>query len=199
MHRTLIRDQAHALFTQISFAKTSVSDIAKACGLGKGTIYLYFKSKDDIVLAIIEDRIAHIEENDSSFFTDPSVSLHDKILRFFEEVVDESFSLKDLIFGRFENVEGRMLKDLFFKYGRYYEWSIDRFAGIVRAYPPFSDRPEERFREDAKVFMHLMMGRMVLFLIGRDWNDKEGLKTIMGPLSLRLFDSLIAAPSIAST
>jgi AcrR family transcriptional regulator len=198
MHRTFIRDQALALFTQISFAKTSVSDIAKACGLGKGTIYLYFKSKDDIVLAIIEDRIAHIEENDASFFGDPSVSLHDKILRFFEEVIDESFSLKDLIFGRFENVEGRMFKDIFFKYGRFYEWSIDRFAGIVRAYHPFSDRPEERFREDATVFINFMVGRMLLFLVGRDWNDKEGLKAIIRPLSLRLFDSLIAAPPIAS-
>jgi hypothetical protein len=33
---------------------------------------------------------------------------------------------------------------------------------------------------------------MVLFLVGRDWNDKDGLKAILAPLSLRLFDALVA-------
>ena len=47
--------------------KTSVADIAKACGLGKGTIYLYFKSKDEIIHAIIEDRIACIREKSDPF------------------------------------------------------------------------------------------------------------------------------------
>ena len=199
MQRTLIRDKAQALFMQISFAKTSVADIAKACGLGKGTIYLYFKSKDDIVLAIIEERIAHIVTNDAAFFDDPAVELHDKILRFVDELVDESFALKDLIFGPFENIEGRILKDIFFKYGRFYDWCIDRFAAIVRRYPPFLDRPEGGFSGDVQEFVELMIGRMLLFLVGRDWNDKEGLKAIVRPLSLRLFDSLIAAPSIVGT
>jgi AcrR family transcriptional regulator len=192
MQRTLIREQANALFSRISFAKTSVADIAKACGLGKGTIYLYFKSKDEIVLAIIEERIAQVVLESASYYEDMSLPLSEKVQRFFLEVVEESFALKNLIFGEFENVHGRMFKDVFFKYGRYYEWCIDRITSIVRAYAPYSERPAEKLREDAKLFVELMVGRMILYLVGRDWNDKEGLKAIMAPLSLRLFDAVIA-------
>jgi AcrR family transcriptional regulator len=192
MQRTLIRERAKALFSRISFAKTSVADIAKACGLGKGTIYLYFKSKDEIVLAIIEERIAELVLESASFYEDMSLPLSEKVQRFFLDVVEESFALKNLIFGEFENVHGRMFKDVFFKYGRYYEWCIDRITSIVGAYPPYSERPADKLREDSKLFVELMVGRMILFLVGRDWNDKDSLKAIMAPLSLRLFDALIA-------
>ena len=191
MQKALIRDEAHALFSKISFSKTSVADIAKACGLGKGTIYLYFKSKDDIVLAIIEDRIARLEEYESVYFSDPEVSTPDKVQRFFESAVDETFALKDLIFGPFENVRGKMFKDIFFKYGQYYDWCIEKLARILAMNEAFSARPVERMREDAKTLVELVVGRMLLFLIGRDWNDKEGLKAIVGPLSTRLYDSIV--------
>jgi AcrR family transcriptional regulator len=192
MQKALIRDEAHALFSKISFAKTSVADIAKACGLGKGTIYLYFKSKDDIVLAIIEERIAKLEESDSAFFGDPELSTRDKVRRFFENAVDETFALKDLIFGPFENVQGKMFKDIFFKYGRYYEWCIEKLAKILAPSGALSAKPTEGTLEDAKLLVELVVGRMLLFLVGRDWNDKEGLKEIVGPLSIRLYDSMIA-------
>ena len=191
MQKALIQTKANALFSRISFVKTSVADIAKACGLGKGTIYLYFKSKDEIVHAIIEERIARIVEADAAFFGDPALPLEAKVSHFFEGAVDESFALKELIFGAFENVQGRMFTDVFLKYGRYFEWGVDRFANLVRAYPPYADRPADELREDARTLIELVVGRMVLFLMARDWNDKEGLKAIVGPLSLRLFRSII--------
>jgi AcrR family transcriptional regulator len=193
MQRTLIRDQAYDLFSRISFMKTSVADIAKACGLGKGTIYLYFKSKDEIVLAIIEERIAKIVVETEAFFRDATVSLAAKLERFSSDLVDESFALKKLIFGDFENVHGGMLKDVFIKYGRYYEWCVDRLFGIVAAYEPYSLRPAERLREDVRLLIELLIGRVILFLVARDWNDKEGLQAIVGPLARRLFDAIVVA------
>jgi AcrR family transcriptional regulator len=41
------------LFTTRGMAKTSISDIATAAGIAKGTFYLYFKDKDDIRDALI--------------------------------------------------------------------------------------------------------------------------------------------------
>jgi AcrR family transcriptional regulator len=191
MHRVLIRDQANALFSKISFAKTSVADIAKACGLGKGTIYLYFKSKDDIVLAIIEERIAGIVAANAAFFDDLSIRLEDKIRRFFDDVVDETFALKELLVGPFENIEGKAIEQVFFKYGRYYDWCIERFGDIALPYSSYADKDREAYRANVKTYIELMIGRMVLFLVGRDWNDKEGLKKVLGPLSIKLFDSLV--------
>ncbi len=39
------------LFSQKGYAATSVSQIAKAAGIGKGTIYEYFQTKEDVFLA----------------------------------------------------------------------------------------------------------------------------------------------------
>jgi len=48
---------AAAAFAQRGVANTAVSDIVKAAGVAQGTFYLYFDSKDDAVLAVVE-RIA---------------------------------------------------------------------------------------------------------------------------------------------
>jgi AcrR family transcriptional regulator len=43
-----ILDAAKILFSRYGLKKTSIEEIAQHAGLGKGTVYLYFKSKDEI-------------------------------------------------------------------------------------------------------------------------------------------------------
>lgn len=47
---------AEQLFSQKGFAGTSMSDIASAAEAGKGSIYWHFSSKDEILLALLEQR-----------------------------------------------------------------------------------------------------------------------------------------------
>lgn len=49
-----ILDAALDIFSQNSFECTKVEDIARLCGIGKSTVYEYFKSKEDIFLAVLE-------------------------------------------------------------------------------------------------------------------------------------------------
>lgn len=190
MNKALILDEAQNLFAKISFVKTSVADIAKACGLGKGTIYLYYKSKDEILRSIIDERLAKLVADSDLFFNDPSVPLQAKLERFFFDLVEEAFALKHLIFGDFENLKGSELRDVFIKYGRYDDWCIDRLAEVIGAWEPYSLRPAEEVRADAGLLLELVVGRIALFLVARDWNDKEGLHAIIRPLALRLFGAL---------
>ena len=44
-------------FAQAGFDRTKMEDIAKRLGLSKGTIYLYFNSKEDLFLAIFEHNL----------------------------------------------------------------------------------------------------------------------------------------------
>jgi len=47
---------ARSVFAKAGFAETSVEDIAAKAGIAKGTIYLYFASKEEIYMAaLIED------------------------------------------------------------------------------------------------------------------------------------------------
>ena len=45
------------VFAEKGFHRSRVSDIAREAGVADGTIYLYFKSKDDILITIFEERM----------------------------------------------------------------------------------------------------------------------------------------------
>jgi len=45
------------VFAKNGFYATRVSDVARAAGVADGTIYLYFKSKDELLLSLFEDRV----------------------------------------------------------------------------------------------------------------------------------------------
>ncbi len=53
--RRQILDAAITVFSEKGFHKSRVSDVARAGGVADGTIYLYFKSKDAILIAIFEE------------------------------------------------------------------------------------------------------------------------------------------------
>lgn len=52
--RSALVTAAAAAFAKSGVANTSVSDIVRAAGVAQGTFYLYFDSKDDVVLAVVE-------------------------------------------------------------------------------------------------------------------------------------------------
>jgi len=54
--RDQIIDASIKVFGAKGFAGTNVADIAREAGIGKGTLYLYFKSKEDIFNSILTER-----------------------------------------------------------------------------------------------------------------------------------------------
>lgn len=51
-------DAALALFVERGFAATRAEDVARRAGVSKGTLYLYFSSKDDLLRAVIRERVS---------------------------------------------------------------------------------------------------------------------------------------------
>ena len=58
--RERILDAAVRVFAKKGFYATRVSEVAKAAGVADGTIYLYFKSKDELLVSLFEDRVAKL-------------------------------------------------------------------------------------------------------------------------------------------
>ncbi len=52
-----ILDAALRLFTEKGFSATRMVDVAKQAGISKGTLYLYFESKEAIFCAVVQQRI----------------------------------------------------------------------------------------------------------------------------------------------
>jgi AcrR family transcriptional regulator len=54
-----IMNAAEEVFAQKGFDEARMDDIAEETGLSKGTLYLYYKSKDDLIIAILDRIFQH--------------------------------------------------------------------------------------------------------------------------------------------
>lgn len=60
LKRSRILEAASKLFTDKSFSSTAVDDVVKMAGVAKGTFYLYFKDKYDLLDQIISYKSAEV-------------------------------------------------------------------------------------------------------------------------------------------
>ncbi len=58
--RERILAAAERIFARHGFFAARVSEIAKEAGVADGTIYLYFKSKDDLLISLFENRMQQV-------------------------------------------------------------------------------------------------------------------------------------------
>ena len=54
-----IIEAAVRIFARKGYYNSRVSDIAREAGLAAGTIYLYFRTKDDILVTLFREKMAH--------------------------------------------------------------------------------------------------------------------------------------------
>lgn len=57
-----IRDSAAALFYKKGYAATTIEDIATLTEISKATIYLYFRSKDDLYYSLVEPSLDRLSK-----------------------------------------------------------------------------------------------------------------------------------------
>jgi len=81
--RQKIINSAYNLFYKRGFNGTSIDDILKDSGLNKGSLYHIFKSKKELLLAVIEEKIAYSLEQkymDIETIEQPLKCLGEKLL-----------------------------------------------------------------------------------------------------------------------
>ncbi len=82
---------AVAIFGMKGFVNTSIADITKTAGYAKGNFYRYWKSKDDIFLAIMRDRLSGYRQKREGAL-DRADSLEEIIsvlLDFLDSIIDD--------------------------------------------------------------------------------------------------------------
>jgi TetR/AcrR family fatty acid metabolism transcriptional regulator len=58
--RQSILEGAVRVFAEKGFFNATVAEIARAAGVADGTIYLYFKSKDDLLLSVFDEKMQEL-------------------------------------------------------------------------------------------------------------------------------------------
>ena len=138
--RGRILDATMQVYSDVGFHAATISGIAKASGMGKGTLYLYFDSKEALTVALA-DRIfggmGGAFMGKSSFDTVDAFKAHLKVtmttteerakfVRVFFEVFGPSFASADFV---------KSVASFFDELGDYYAAELERLQSIgeVRA------------------------------------------------------------------
>ena len=91
--RDLILDAMHQLMHDVNIQTISVSDIAKEAGIGKGSIYYYFKSKEEILEAVIERSYSDAIEKSKKLLLEERLDALTKMEIIFRTCRDSSLEL----------------------------------------------------------------------------------------------------------
>lgn len=140
----LIMEKAFELFAKNGIEATSIQQITEICGISKGAFYLSYKSKDELVFALIDyflsDMTANIEHSVSKSHSSESL-LYDFYYSIFNAYQSHSNFAKVLIKEQFTSCNTEIFEQLS-KYDHFLNTII--FSIIDRQFPDVNDsmRPD---------------------------------------------------------
>lgn len=108
------------LFCEKGIQQTSIDEIAKSAGVAKGTIYLYFKNKEEIVFAIW-DIIAGRHRDAFAKRVRNDMSAKEKILAFYDFSECDKEQNKEQVLKLYQHFVSSMLIDKTGLYTTYFE------------------------------------------------------------------------------
>src|SRR5215211_5170253 len=128
--RDLILDAADRLLARYGYRKMTMDDLAREVGIGKGTLYLYFKSKEEIALSHIDDIVERLKEKLIAIAREdapPGGRLREmlvtRVLFRFDSVQHYTESLNDLL--------AELRPQLLARRRRYFDEEAEVFAEVI--------------------------------------------------------------------
>lgn len=129
--RTRIIDAAIRVFAERGFHQARVTDIATQAGVADGTIYLYFRNKEDLLLTIFEEKMQDINVGLQRELAGVEDAL-DRIrvfARYHFRLVQDERALAEVL-----QIELRLSNKFLKEYRPKPLWAyLDQFADILRA------------------------------------------------------------------
>ena len=126
-----ILDATDRLLARYGYRKMTVEDIAVEAGIGKGTVYLHFTSKEEVVLSHVDrivdrlkDRLRAIANSDATAAERLRQMLVTRVLFRFDSVQHYTQSLNDLL--------AALRSGLLARRAQYFEAEAQIFAEVLR-------------------------------------------------------------------
>jgi len=118
------------LFATKGIAQTSIDEIAKNAGVAKGTIYLYFKNKEEIIFAI-RDMLSQRHDEAYHQRINPNLSTKEKITEYYNfSECGEDYN-KELMLTFYQHFVSYMLINKSGLYTAYFECSFDKDYALI--------------------------------------------------------------------
>jgi AcrR family transcriptional regulator len=159
--RRRILEAATELFVRHGYRKTSVDDVAREAGVAKGTVYLYFKTKADLMTqAIIEEKKRYIV-NLKPVLEAPPLERLKRYLRMAFVLVNEMPLMSKLLRGDrevlmvLEEIDADIRQQSL-------DFQTDFFAQLIAEANPECARSPEELVDRARVLLGLIYASGVL-------------------------------------
>ena len=152
--RDRILEAAERIFARHGFFAARVSEIAKEAGVADGTIYLYFKNKDDLLISWFEARMTEVNAALAAAIANvpPAAQLHAFIRAYLQLIHDEPIAAEVL------TIELRQ-SSKFMK-----EYENPQFVSFLRMLGGIIAAGQERGDYDASVPTHIA-ARMIFGMV----------------------------------
>ncbi|MCL4253897.1 MAG: TetR/AcrR family transcriptional regulator [Anaerolineae bacterium] len=82
-----ILDAARQVFAEKGLSDARMEDIASACGLGKGTVYLYYKNKDDLILGLLQALFSQFLQHLDELVSQDHLTVTDRLTGYIQQMV----------------------------------------------------------------------------------------------------------------
>ena len=125
-----ILDATDRLLARYGYKKMTIDDLAQEVGIGKGSVYLHFSSKEEIALSHIDRIIERLKKNLASIAEKPIPA---------DERVKQM--LVERVLFRFDSVQ-------------HYSQSLNDLLAYIR--PSLLERRKQYFEEEAKIFARVL-------------------------------------------
>lgn len=92
--RELILDAMQELMSASNISSISVQELAQKAGIGKGSIYYYFSSKNEIIEAVIERSYSRVLDEGQALAVSQGMDVFEKMKIIYQACLDSSMELR---------------------------------------------------------------------------------------------------------
>ncbi len=187
MRRQLIMNAAQRLFEKKGYESTTVDEIAAEAELGKGTIYSYFKSKDEIYIAILEQGLEILKERVFQV-VDGQLSAVETLYALYDTFIQYHRERRDFAETLFVQVD----EQIFLRLGdlvrglknKSSEW-VELVSGVLQKGIDAGEFIPCDIDRMAKTIIGLILGLILQYEMGRIDEDLENFQTTLFQLVLQ--------------
>jgi AcrR family transcriptional regulator len=159
------------LFAEKGFAAAKLDDIARQAGVSKGTLYLYFKDKEQLFRAVVRDTVVPNVEMLSAALIQTGLPFAELIRLFMARLVDVTAHVPVGAVAKMVIAESRNFPELA---KVWHDEVVSKALGTITALIEMAQAKGEVRAGDARLHAFTLMGPMLMGIIYRETLEPVG-------------------------